>query len=126
MTHLKHIALTLVAMLATLVADAATESLYFEMPTAEPSPVEGAQFHKSHSMPLISPNTGSAQSILPAVRTLHRAPRHTERNELSFSAIVRSIDSTTAAYRYGLYNHKILFFAYPRHYYLMLLVRLII
>ena len=51
MTHLKHIALTLVAILATLVADAATESLYFEMPTAEPSPVEEAQFDESHSMP---------------------------------------------------------------------------
>lgn len=63
MTHLKHIALTLVAMLATLVADAATESLYFEMPTAEPSPVEEAQFDESHSMPLISPSTGSAWAI---------------------------------------------------------------
>ncbi|MBP3432698.1 MAG: hypothetical protein J6K40_03095 [Alistipes sp.] len=126
MTHLKHIALTLVAMLASLVADAATESLYIEMPVAKSSPVEEAQFVESHSMPLISPSTGSAQSILPAVRTIHRVPRHSERNELSFSALVRSIDSTTAAYRYGLYNHKILFFAYPRHYYLMLLVRLII
>lgn len=126
MTHLKHIALTLVAMLASLVADAATESLYIEMPTTRPSPVEEAQIVESQSMPLISPNTGSVQSILPAVRTIHRAPRHIERNELSFSALLRSIDSTTAAYRYGLYNHKILFFAYPRHYYLMLLVRLII
>ena len=63
MTHLKHIALTLVAMLATLVADAATESLYFEMPTAEPSPVEEAQFDESHSMPLISPSAGSAWAI---------------------------------------------------------------
>lgn len=126
MTHLRHIVLLLVAMLATAVADAATEPLYIEMPSARPTPVEEAHFVESRSMPLISPTTGSVQSTLPAVRTLHRAPRSSERNELSFSTIVRSIDSTTAAYRYGLYNHKILFFAYPRHYYLMQLVRLII
>lgn len=63
--------------------------------------------------------------ITPAVRTLPRTISHTPHTQHS-SAAVRSIDSTTSATRYGLYNHKILFYAHPRHYYLNGLVRLII
>lgn len=63
--------------------------------------------------------------ITPAVRTLPRTISHTPHAQQS-SAAVRSIDSTTSASRYGLYNHKILFYAHPRHYYLNGLMRLII
>lgn len=65
------------------------------------------------------------QGVTPAVRTLPRTISHVPRCEVS-SVAVRSIDSTLSARRYGLYNHKILFYAHPRHYYLNGLMRLII
>ncbi|MBQ5737724.1 MAG: hypothetical protein IIV55_01595 [Alistipes sp.] len=66
-----------------------------------------------------------SQASTPAVRTLPRTLRHVPRCT-ACSAAVRSIDSTTTASRYGLYNHKILFYTHPRHYYLNGLMRLII
>lgn len=76
------------------------------------------------SLGLTTLNT-TAQSITLAARTLPRTLRYVPRAEVS-SVAVRSIDSTLSASRYGLYNHKILFYAQPRHYYLNGLVRLII
>ena len=73
----------------------------------------------------LSLSSESSHGISPIVRTLPRTLRIVNR-VLQSSAAIRSIDSTTAAQRYGLYNHKILFYAHPRHYYLNGLVRLII
>ena len=73
----------------------------------------------------LSTVTYTSQSAAPIVRTLHRTTRQITRLEQSTVA-VRSIDSTQAKSRAGLFNHKILFYTYPRHYYLNGLVRLII
>ncbi len=67
----------------------------------------------------------SSQGTLPAVRTVARGTRQQLRLDHNVVA-VRSIDSTQAKSRAGLFNHKILFYTYPRHYYLNGLVRLII
>ena len=67
----------------------------------------------------------SGQGTLPAVRTIARGTRQTLRTDHNVVA-ARSIDSTQAKSRAGLFNHKILFYTYPRHYYLNGLVRLII
>lgn len=77
--------------------------------------------------PLLSTTAPSCaqHSITPAVRTLHRSMSSTERL-IQHTKATGSIDSTTAASRYGLYNHKILFVSHSRHYYLNRLVRLII
>lgn len=72
-----------------------------------------------------TPTSGAAQSITPVVRTLPRGVRGVD-NSHSMSRAVSAIDSTTAAARYGLYNHKILFVSYARYHYLYRLVRLII
>ncbi len=69
--------------------------------------------------------TSSQLSFSPAVRTLHGMSR-SEYRTFAHTKAVSSIDSTTAAHRYGLYNHKILFASYPRIYYLCRLMRLII
>lgn len=73
----------------------------------------------------LSTVTYTSQSVAPIVRTLPRTTRQLTRLEQSTVA-VRSIDSTQAKSRAGLFNHKILFYTYPRHYYLNGLVRLII
>jgi hypothetical protein len=73
----------------------------------------------------LSTVTDTPQSVAPIVRTLPRTTRQLTRLEQSTVA-VRSIDSTQAKSRAGLFNHKILFYTYPRHYYLNGLVRLII
>ena len=66
-----------------------------------------------------------AQGTLPTVRTIARSPRQTLRTD-HYVVAARSIDSTQAKSRAGLFNHKILFYTYPRHYYQNGLVRLII
>lgn len=73
----------------------------------------------------LSSVTYSSEAIAPIVRTLPRTTRQLTRLDSSTMA-VRSIDSTQAKSRAGLFNHKILFFTHPRHYYLNGLVRLII
>ena len=78
-----------------------------------------------HPMLSTTTTSGVQHSITPAVRTLHRTMSSAERQSQHVKA-AGSIDSTTAAARYGLYNHKILFVSHSRHYYLNRLVRLII
>ncbi|MBQ3172776.1 MAG: hypothetical protein IJB56_00540 [Alistipes sp.] len=77
--------------------------------------------------PLLSTTTTTVTppSVTPAVRTLSRTTITSERS-FQYSKAVSAIDSTTAATRYGLYNHKILFEAHSRCYYLNRLMRLII
>ena len=82
-------------------------------------------FESSSQRLALSTASQASQGIVPVVRILPRALRSMPRPEQS-SAALRSIDSTTAAPRYGLYNHKILFYSHPRHYYLNGLMRLII
>lgn len=69
--------------------------------------------------------TPPAQGVAPVVRNIARSIRTVTRVDISAVA-VRSIDSTQAKSRAGLFNHKILFYTHPRHYYLNGLVRLII
>lgn len=73
----------------------------------------------------IGSSTESSQGVTPVARTLHRILRPNYKTWQTDVA-VRAIDSTMATPRYGLYNHKILFYAHPRHYYLNGLMRLII
>ena len=77
--------------------------------------------------PLLSTTTTTVTppSVTPAVRTLSRTTITSERS-FQYSKAVSAIDSTTAATRYGLYNHKILFEPHSRCYYLNRLMRLII
>ena len=67
----------------------------------------------------------TTHSITPTVRTLYRGTHNMERSANNTKAVT-AIDATTLGYRYGLYNHKILFYSLARHYYLNRLVRLII
>ena len=67
----------------------------------------------------------SSQGVAPVMRTIARNTRQLTRHDYTLVA-VRSIDSTQAKARTGLFNHKILFYTYSRHYYLKGLVRLII
>ena len=67
----------------------------------------------------------SSQGVAPVMRTIARNTRQLTRHDYTLVA-VRSIDSTQAKSRAGLFNHKILFYTYSRHYYLNGLVRLII
>ena len=67
----------------------------------------------------------SSQGVAPVMRTVARNTRQLTRYDYTIVA-VRSIDSTQAKSRAGLFNHKILFYTYSRHYYLNGLVRLII
>lgn len=79
------------------------------------------------TQPLLSTTTaqGWSYNLSPVARTLPRTLRMAER-EHEFTKATRAIDSTMATTRYGLYNHKILFVAHPRLYYLCRMMRLII
>lgn len=68
---------------------------------------------------------GVFYSVNLAARTLHRTVRTAERYAHN-GRVMSAIDSTTAASRYGLYNHRILFVSHARLHYLNRLVRLII
>lgn len=72
-----------------------------------------------------APSTPIASNITPLVRTLTHAER-TSAHKVEHSRVVGAIDSATAAARYGLYNHKILFVSLSRLHYLNRLMRLII
>ena len=72
-----------------------------------------------------APSTPIASNITPLVRTLTHAER-TSVHKVEHSKVVGAIDSATAAARYGLYNHKILFVSLSRLHYLNRLMRLII
>lgn len=126
MMRLRYILLVIVAALTSVVAEASQCIETYDVAKNSATPVEEPCYDATGTaMPLISTSTSTSQHIAPTPRTLHRSVRQSVREELS-TIVIRSIDSTTSASRYGLYNHKILFFAYPRHYYLMALVRLII
>ena len=79
------------------------------------------------TQPLLSTSTSTITppSVTPAVRTISRSKLNSERT-FQYSKAVSSIDTSTAASRYGLYNHKILFVSLSRIYYLNRLMRLII
>ena len=89
------------------------------------TPCESTIYQDSYALPSTTTMLGTSQSIAPVARTLPRGTRSGE-NIHNASRVVSAIDSTTAAARYGLYNHKILFVPYARYYYLYRLVRLII
>lgn len=72
-----------------------------------------------------APSTPIASNITPLVRTLTHVER-TSAHKVEHSKVVGAIDSATAAARYGLYNHKILFVSLSRLHYLNRLMRLII
>lgn len=72
-----------------------------------------------------APSTPISSNITPLVRTLTHAER-TSAHKVEHSKVVGAIDSATAAARYGLYNHKILFVSLSRLHYLNRLMRLII
>ncbi|MBO5831524.1 MAG: hypothetical protein J6R01_07965 [Alistipes sp.] len=107
----------------------ATSQLKFEAnsytPTTHTEDKTTPKFELRTPCSALSLSSESSQGISPIVRTLPRTLRTTYRI-VQNSAAIRSIDSTTAAHRYGLYNHKILFYAHPRHYYINGLMRLII
>ena len=99
----------------------------YECSTPQHTPITASESHievfvADHG--LVTTNL-LGQSTLPAVRNIARGTRHTVRIDHNVVA-ARSIDSTQAKSRAGLFNHKILFYTYPRHYYLNGLVRLII
>ena len=101
-------------------------------PKAESSSSERSDNHAEatftaevHPMLSTTATSGVQHSITPAVRTLHRTMSSAERQSQHIKA-TGSIDSTTAAARYGLYNHKILFVSIARYHYVCRLRRLII
>lgn len=77
--------------------------------------------------PLLSTTTTTVTppSVTPLARTVARTAS-TPARLFQHTKAVSAIDSTTAATRYGLYNHKILFCTLSRCYYLYRLRRLII
>lgn len=79
------------------------------------------QWHASS--PMAPSEVSSSHSVAPAMRTMVRGNRNVE-PMLRLAAATRSIDSTVAASRQGLYNHKILFVSLARLHYLNRLMRL--
>ena len=73
----------------------------------------------------ITTNNSTPQTITPAVRTIHSVT-HTAERTTTHHKVSASIDGTTTATRYGLYNHKILFVSIARYHYVCRLRRLII
>lgn len=130
MMHLCSIALFVVSLLSSIATASATEveasfKCATNSATEHTTPAEEYVFEESIAPLFVTPTSNGAQSITPLSRTLPRALRSTEQSH-NISRIVNAIDSTMAATRYGLYNHKILFVSHSRHYYLYRLVRLII
>ena len=130
MIRARHIGLIVLLILAgaLLPAKAANAPITTELCTSEAH----STTHSEHcftlsEMPIfsLSPSTVTPPSITPVVRTLSRTSPSVERLS-QYSKAVRAIDSTMTASRYGLYNHKILFYPHARMYYLNRLVRLII
>lgn len=130
MMSLCSIALFVVSLLVSIAPVSATEvEVSFRCATNSTTEhtthAEEQIFEASNASLFVTPTSSSAQSITPLSRTLPRTLRSTEQSH-NISRIVNAIDSTMAATRYGLYNHKILFVSHSRHYYLYRLVRLII
>ena len=130
MMRLCSIALFVVSLLSSIATASATEvEASFKCATNSATehtiPAEEYVFEESIAPLFVTPTSNGAQSITPLSRTLPRSLRSTEQSH-NISRIVNAIDSTMAATRYGLYNHKILFVSHSRHYYLYRFVRLII
>ena len=130
MMPLCSIALFVVSLLVSIAPVSATEveasfRCATNSATEHTTHAEEQIFEASIAPLFVTPTSNGAQSITPLSRTLPRALRSTEQSH-NISRIVNAIDSTMAATRYGLYNHKILFVSHSRHYYLYRLVRLII
>lgn len=102
-----------------------TPAFEHSIPLTENSTIPESYIENYTPTLALSETTYSSQAVSPIARNLQRNSRQTTRIN-TYSAAVRSIDSTQAKSRAGLFNHKILFYAYPRHYYLNGLVRLII
>lgn len=81
------------------------------------------RFELSEGVALLAPTTTMAHATPPSVRTLPRQHR-TSAGASSLQCALKSIDATTTASRYGMYNHKILFVSHARLHYLNRLVRL--
>lgn len=130
MMRLCSIALFVVSLLSSIATASATEveasfKCATNSATEHTTHAEEYVFEESIAPLFVTSTSNGAQSITPLSRTLPRALRSTEQSH-NTSRIVNAIDSTMAATRYGLYNHKILFVSHSRHYYLYRLVRLII
>ena len=110
--------------LSAMPRDNAAIHLDYDTSTSQPVTPES---HIESPSPKLGLTTGTYTSwaTTPSVSTLPRTTRLQTRID-SYSVAVRTIDSTQAKSRAGLFNHKVLFFAHPRHYYLNGLVRLII
>lgn len=78
-----------------------------------------------HNTVAIATNNSTPQTITPAVRIIQSVSHNAERTSTQHKAST-SIDGTTTATRYGLYNHKILFVSIARYHYVCRLRRLII
>lgn len=137
MRRMQHIGIAIVFTLVGLLlpADVTGTSLNEELHIAPYITQEDATQEESHceacftvsTQPLLSTSTSTITppSVTPAVRTISRSNLSSERT-FQYSKAVSAIDTTTAASRYGLYNHKILFVSLSRIYYLNRLMRLII
>lgn len=99
---------------ATIGASSSIDATTDELPETADAPC-----FRLASAPLLSTSTTatSSQSVTPLVRTLPRVARSAER-AFQHTKAVSSIDSSTAASRYGLYNHRVLFVSLARDYYL--------
>lgn len=138
MTLLRHIHTVLLILLGTLLlpATASSNTLDTEMCSTHSVVSEKTESHapesnepafSASSITVLStaPTTVTVPNVVPIIRTLSRTSLSAERM-FQYSKAVSSIDTTTAASRYGLYNHKILFVSLARIYYLNRLMRLII
>lgn len=130
MIRMSNIALIVVSLLLSIVPLSATEQETLLIgTTSHCAPMEEqpqAEISNS-SISLLSstPTSISTYNLTPISRTLPRSLRNSEYFH-NTTRSVSAIDSTMAASRYGLYNHKILFVSHARYYYLCRLVRLII
>lgn len=132
MRRMQHIGIAIVFTLVGLLlpADVAGTSLNAELHiapyiTQEESHCEACITVSTQPLLSTSTSTITPTSVTPAVRSISRSNLSSERT-FQYSKAVSAIDTTTAASRYGLYNHKILFVSLSRIYYLNRLMRLII
>ena len=130
MIRLSNIALIVVSLLLSLASLSASEQEILLTSASTSGQQQNSkhteELHSYSLSPLgITTTHSSTHSITPLSRTLPRSLRISERTSTTARAI-SAIDSTMAASRYGMYNHKILFVSHPRHYYLSRYVRLVI
>lgn len=132
MSLVRHIGVMLFTMVVTLllpteVAGMTHDTQLCYTTTAESDDAPEESCFTTSDTPLLSTPTTTVTppSVIPVMRTLMRTATASERL-FQHSKAVSAIDSTTAASRYGLYNHKILFYTLSRCYFMNRLMRLII